>query len=82
MQSLLFRTNLHATFIGEAERQLFSLNSTKMSLLRGSQLTRGNTQLTEGKNMRALFSKDTTEKGLTSFSQSVNIQQSQGSNDW
>jgi len=39
-------------------------------------------QLTEGKNIRALFSKDTIEKGLTSISQSVNIQQSQGSNDW
>jgi hypothetical protein len=53
-----------------------------MSLLQGSQFTRGNTQLTEGKNIRALFSKDTTEKGLTSISQSVNIQQSLGSNDW
>jgi hypothetical protein len=53
-----------------------------MSLLQGSQFTRGNMQLPEGKNIRALFSKDTTEKGLTSISQSVIIQQSLGSNDW
>jgi hypothetical protein len=39
-------------------------------------------QLTKGKNIRALFSKDTTEKGLTSISQSVNIHQRQGSKDW
>ncbi|MCK7504078.1 MAG: hypothetical protein MZV70_08200 [Desulfobacterales bacterium] len=46
-----------------------------MSLLRGSHLTRGNTQLTEGANLPGDFTKDTTEKGLTSILQSVNIQQ-------